>query len=113
MISFYSEVLFELMNSNAVEEWIDDVVDKLNFRRGELSYIFCDDKYLLDINVKYLNHSYLTDIISFDYSLGKMVSGDIFISIDRVRENAKEFDVGFEEELHRVMIHGVLTFLWF
>ena len=78
-----------------------------------MSYIFCDDTYLLDINLQYLNHDTLTDIITFDYSDENTISGDIFISIQRVRDNAKKFNVDFEEELLRVMSHGVLHLLGF
>jgi rRNA maturation RNase YbeY len=78
---------------------------------GTLNYIFCDDAYLVEINLQYLNHNTLTDIITFDYSDESRVSGDIFISIERVRDNAKDFKVGFEEELKRVMSHGVLHLL--
>ena len=77
---------------------------------GELNYIFCDDDYLLDLNVKTLNHNRLTDIISFDYTLGIVVSGDIYISYERVKENSVSLDQPFKDELHRVMIHGVLHY---
>ncbi|MCB0460671.1 MAG: rRNA maturation RNase YbeY, partial [Flavobacteriaceae bacterium] len=76
----------------------------------DISYIFCDDDYLLDINVKYLKHNTLTDIISFDYTDDGLISGDVFVSIDRVKENAEKFNVSFQDELHRVMIHGILHF---
>ena len=75
---------------------------------GEINYIFCDDEYLLKINQDYLKHDYLTDIITFDYVSGKNISGDLYISIDRVKENAEDFNVSFENELKRVMVHGVL-----
>jgi len=75
-----------------------------------VSFIFCDDEYLLDINKRFLNHDYYTDIISFDNTMGTEINGDIFISIERVKDNASEFSVTFVEELHRVIIHGVLHF---
>ncbi len=80
---------------------------------GEINYIFCDDSYLLKMNQDYLNHNTYTDIISFDYSEGKHLAGDIFISIDRIEENAKKFKIPFEKELQRVLIHGILHFAGF
>ena len=79
-------------------------------KEGDINYIFCDDEYLLEINQQYLDHDTLTDIISFDYCVGNELHGDIFISVERVRENALDFDVKFEEELLRVMAHGVLHY---
>ena len=110
MISFNYETDFELPNKLKVSTWISNVILSENCREGDINYLFCDDKYLHDINVKYLNHDTLTDIISFDYSVGKELHGDICISIERVIENAKEFKVSFEDELKRVMIHGVLHY---
>lgn len=110
MIVYNYESNFTLKNKDSVSEWIINGITKEDYKEGEINYIFCDDKYLLEINNKYLNHNTLTDIISFDYSLGKLVSGDIFISVDRVKENAKKFHAFFEDELHRVMIHGILHF---
>ena len=75
---------------------------------GDVSIIFCSDNYILDVNMKYLQHDFFTDIITFDYCEGKTLSGDLFISIDTVRENAREYGVEFEEELHRVIVHGLL-----
>jgi rRNA maturation RNase YbeY len=77
---------------------------------GDINYIFCDDKYLHKLNVEFLNHDTLTDIISFDNSVGNELHGDIFISVERVADNAKDFKVSFEEELRRVMVHGVLHY---
>ena len=79
----------------------------------ELNYIFCNDKYLLDINTRYLNHDFYTDVITFDYCLGNNISGDIFISIERVKENSILYNVAFEEELLRVIVHGLLHLLGF
>jgi rRNA maturation RNase YbeY len=86
------------------------VIQTENKKEGDINYVFCDDDYLVGINLQYLNHNTLTDIISFDYSVGNELHGDVFISIQRVRENAIEFDVAFEEELKRVMVHGVLHY---
>ncbi|MEW5676500.1 rRNA maturation RNase YbeY [Flavobacterium enshiense] len=110
MISFNYETDFQLDNEEAFENWISRVIVSENKELGEISYIFCDDDYLHKINVEYLNHDDLTDIISFDYSEGKILQGDIFISVERVRDNANDFKVSFEEELKRVVIHGVLHY---
>ena len=75
---------------------------------GDVNIIFCSDNYILDINIRYLQHDYFTDIITFDYCEDKILSGDLFISIDSVQENAKEYGSDFEEELHRVIVHGIL-----
>lgn len=111
MITFNYETSFELKDENLLEKWIENVVSDQEFSIGEINYIFCDDAYLHKLNVQFLNHDTLTDIISFDNTLGKQVSGDIFISVERVVENAKDFKVSFNEELHRVMIHGVLHYM--
>ena len=87
------------------------MAEKRGFKVGEISYIFCSDDYLLDINKTYLKHDFYTDIITFDYTDAKKISGDLYISIDRVRDNAQELNLGFEQELHRVIIHGVLHLL--
>lgn len=110
MISFNYETDFQLDNEEAFENWISRVIASESKELGEISYIFCDDEYLHKINVAYLNHDDLTDIISFDYSEGKILQGDIFISIERVKDNAHDFNVPFDEELKRVMIHGVLHY---
>jgi len=110
MISFNYETEFELTNESAVESWIGRVIASEQKSEGELSYIFCDDVYLLGLNQQYLQHDTLTDIISFDYSLGNELSGDIFISVERVRENAEDYNQSFENELLRVIIHGVLHY---
>ena len=111
MITFNSETSFTLKNQNKLVKWIGDVVSSEGFQVGEINYIFCDDSYLNKINQEFLNHDTFTDIISFDYTLGKEVGGDIFISIERVLENAEKFNEVFENELHRVMIHGILHFI--
>ena len=111
MITFNSETSFTLKNQNKLVKWIGDVVSSEGFQVGEINYIFCDDSYLNKINQEFLNHDTFTDIISFDYTLGKEVGGDIFISIERVLENAEKFNEVFENELYRVMIHGILHFM--
>ncbi len=110
MISFNYETDFELENEQAFENWIIDIVDSESSAVGEINYVFCDDEYLHKINVEYLNHDTLTDIISFDYTVGNLLQGDIFISIERVKDNASDFNVSFDEELKRVMAHGVLHY---
>ena len=111
MITFNYETDFTLDNSSKISEWILNTISLEKFTLGELNYIFCDDIYLLDINKKYLNHDTFTDIISFDYTLGKQINGDIYISIDRIKENSKFYNTSFNNELLRVMIHGVLHYL--
>ncbi len=111
MITFNYETDFELKNTEKISEWIRFCIEKESFELGELNYIFCDDEYLHKINLEFLNHDTLTDIISFDYTSGKLVSGDIFISIERVKENASIFKTKFDDELHRVIIHGVLHYM--
>ena len=101
---------FALEDEPQITDWVQFTLDNEERELGELNYIFCDDNYLHDINVKTLNHNTLTDIISFDYTQGLVISGDVFISYERVRENAKDFDLKFRDELHRVMIHGVLHY---
>ena len=111
MITFNYEVDFELPNEEALASWIEESIKQEESLLGEINYIFCNDEDLLKINVKYLNHDTYTDIISFDYSLNETISGDIYISLERVEENAEKFNVTFENELHRVMIHGILHYL--
>lgn len=113
MIEFNYETDFKLENEELIQNWISNCIESYGFNEGELNYIFCDDDYLLKLNVEFLEHDTLTDIISFDYSMGKLISGDIFISVERVRENAKIFNQTFDNELNRVMIHGVLHYLGF
>ncbi|WP_271855317.1 rRNA maturation RNase YbeY [Patiriisocius marinus] len=110
MIEFYSETDFSLPNEEVISQWIESVIKSENCELGEITYVFCDDEYLHKLNVQFLNHDTLTDIISFDNSLGKQIHGEIYISIERVRENATEFNVSFVDELHRVIIHGVLHY---
>lgn len=113
MISFHYETQFELPNEAQIEQWISKVIASENKREGEINYIFCDDAYLHKLNVEFLQHDTLTDIISFDNTVGNELHGDIFISIERVKENAIDFEVSLEEELKRVMVHGVLHYCGF
>ena len=110
MIDFFSETPFNLQNSEEVAGWISAIISNENFEEGEVSYIFCDDEYLHKLNLEFLEHDTLTDIISFDNSLGNQMNGDIFISVERVKENANSFNASFENELHRVIIHGILHY---
>lgn len=110
MITFNYETDFELQNEGSYEKWLAEVIESEDKTEGEINYIFCDDEYLHKINLEYLNHDTLTDIISFDYTIGNLLSGDIYISVERVKENALEFNVSFDEELLRVMAHGVLHY---
>lgn len=123
MIYFHTQDLkFTLKNKNLLKRWISSSIEKKKQKTGELNFIFCSDGYLLGINKQYLNHDTYTDIITFDYSEqnnkklppkkgAKGISGDIYISIDRVKENALKYSKSFEEELHRVLIHGILHLL--
>lgn len=111
MISFFYETNFRLNQTRLWKTWIKNCVEAENYKVGDLNYIFCDDEYLLQINREYLNHDYYTDVIGFQYSIGEEITGDIYISIDRITENAKENHVDFHHELARVMIHGVLHFM--
>ena len=108
IINFYSENDFELQEEKSFGTWIRKVISSEKKQLGEINYIFCDDHYLYKINLKFLDHDTYTDIISFDNSEGDELNGDIFISTDRVTENAKEYNVDFSEELKRVVIHGIL-----
>lgn len=111
MIDFNYLDKFQLPNEQEVRAWLEFVLDQEDRELGEVSYIFCDDEYLYDLNVKYLKHNTLTDIISFDYSLGKVVSGDIYISVERVDENARDRGIEFNDELHRIIVHGMLHYI--
>lgn len=116
MIRFFSEdIAFDLKGKRAISKWLRSVASENGYQIGEMNYIFCSDPYILDINQKFLGHDYYTDIITFDNSedylieKGKRgVSADIYISIDTVRSNGQEYGEGFEKELHRVIVHGLL-----
>ncbi|WP_422858195.1 rRNA maturation RNase YbeY [Flagellimonas sp. S174] len=108
MIDFHFESDFILNDISKFSDWINRIITEESLVVGKLDYIFCDDDRLLSINQEYLGHDTYTDIITFDYTEGKVISGDIFISTDRVRENSKTFQVDEQEELLRVMSHGIL-----
>lgn len=111
-IGFFSEDTdFLPADQEKLSQWIIKVIESEGNTPGAVSFIFCSDEYLLKMNIEHLQHDYYTDIITFDYCEGPMVSGDLFISLDRVRENASELRIPFEDELHRVMVHGVLHLL--
>ena len=113
MVYFYFENDFKLQNSKELLLWISNIIKAEGFEEGEISFIFCNDDYLHKLNVDFLNHDTLTDIISFDNSIGKQLHGDVYISTERVRDNAKSYKTLFLDELHRVIIHGILHFCGF
>ena len=113
MITFNYETNFKLEEEKSIESWVQRMILIHECEEGEVNYIFCDDVYLHKLNMEFLKHDTLTDIISFDNSMGKLINGDIYISIERIVENAKDYKVSFSEELQRVMIHGVLHCLGF
>ena len=109
MIRYFCEdIKFTYKNKLANNRWLKMVAGSEIRKIGDINVIFCSDNYILDVNMKYLQHDYFTDIITFDYCEGTVLSGDLFISVDSVRENSIEFGTDFEEELHRVIVHGVL-----
>ena len=109
MVSFYFvDTEFRLKEKTRIKNWLKLVAESEIFSLGNISVIFCSDNYILDINQKYLQHDYFTDIITFDYSENDRISGDLFISVDTVRENSIEYATDFQDELHRVIVHGVL-----
>tara|TARA_R110000868_G_scaffold347183_1_gene608256 strand:+ start:2881 stop:3300 length:420 start_codon:yes stop_codon:yes gene_type:complete len=110
MINFNYENEFVLDNEEAIANWLSAVIISEDKKEGEINYIFCDDEYLHKINVEYLDHDTLTDIISFDYTMGNELSGDVFVSVERVKDNAIDFNVAFDEELKRVLVHGILHY---
>ena len=111
MINFYNETDFILKDKENLISWIEKIIRINDALLDEINYIFCNDNYLLKINQDFLEHDYFTDIITFDNSIGNTLSADIYISIDRVIDNAKIFDVHFDNELRRVLIHGILHLL--
>ena len=109
MVSYFTEdITFPFKLKRLTSKWLKLVAHSEARRLGDISIIFCSDQYILDVNRKYLNHDYYTDIITFDYCEGDLLSGDLFISIDSVRENAAFYGTAFENELNRVIVHGVL-----
>lgn len=113
MIIFNYETDFKLLDEDKIRNWISLCISDYGFKEGEINYIFCDDEYLLKLNKEFLQHDTLTDIISFDYTIGKEIGGDIFISVERVAENAIKYSQSIENELNRVVVHGVLHYLGF
>ena len=108
-INFFTEdVSFTLKGKKIAREWLISSLQKESKTCGDLNYIFCSDEYLKKVNIDFLQHDYYTDIITFDYSEADEVSGDIYVSIDRIKDNAKQFDKPVYNELSRVLIHGVL-----
>ena len=109
MISYFNQdTAFVLKDKRKTSRWLRFVAESEARKLGAVSIIFCSDNYILDVNIKYLGHDYFTDIITFDYCEGKVLSGDLFISIDSVRENASFYGAQFKDELDRVMVHGIL-----
>ena len=106
--SFNEDIDFDLESREKIFSWLSDSIEKEVHEVGEINFIFCSDDYLLKVNQDYLSHDYYTDIITFDYRDDKIVNGDLFISVDRVKDNAKELKSSFNDELHRVMVHGLL-----
>ena len=116
MINFFSEnITYKLKDKRKIQKWIKLVIEGEKKKAGDINYIFCDDAFLVEMNIKYLNHDTLTDIITFNYNeeSENSINGDIYISIDRVKENSVEYNVPFNTELDRVIIHGVLHLLGF
>ena len=107
-IFFHSENVSFSINEEIVVKWLKKSVNSLGFTIGELSFIFCSDEYIKKINIKYLSHHFFTDVITFNYSKEKLLFGDVYISIERVKENSKTYKTSFNEEMFRVIIHGVL-----
>jgi rRNA maturation RNase YbeY len=108
MITFNSYTDFDLNQKKKHKDWLSFVIKNENFNQGDLAFVFCNDSYLLDLNLKFLNHDTLTDVITFNYNIGRQINGDICISCDRVAENAIKYKTVFSEEIARVMAHGVL-----
>lgn len=109
MVSFFFEnTAFKLKGKTRIKQWLRLVAESEVYTLGNISVIFCSDNYILDINQRYLQHDYFTDIITFDYTEGTKISGDLFVSVDSVKENSVEYGVEFEDELHRVIVHGIL-----
>lgn len=109
MIQYISEgVNPPALQKQKTNRWIKETAAEYGKKTGDIAYIFCSDERILEVNKQYLQHDYYTDIITFDYSEGQIISGDIFISVDTVKTNAREFGVSFEQELNRILIHGIL-----
>ena len=111
ILYFNEDVPFPKLSRRKINSWIKKVIECEGKRTGDISFIFCSDEYLLEVNSNYLKHFYYTDVITFDYVVGDIVSGDVFISIDRIKENSLTYEVAFESELNRVFVHGILHLL--
>lgn len=108
-IAFYAEgIELPAIKKKVVSDWIKVVAGTYGKKTGDISYIFCSDEKILEVNRQYLQHDYYTDIITFDYTSGNKISGDLFISLDTVKTNAEKFETAYNEELHRTIIHGIL-----
>lgn len=108
-ITFDSDnIEFPNIKKRETSAWIKKIANSYNKKIGDVGYLFCNDEKILEINRQYLDHDFYTDIISFDYSEGDLISGDIFISLDTVRSNSQKYNTDYQEELYRVIIHGVL-----
>ena len=109
MIQFYAEeIALPAIQQEQIRTWVKSVAASYGKKTGDISYIFCSDEKILEVNRQYLQHDYYTDIITFDYTSGSKIAGDLFISLDTVRTNAEQFAASYEEELHRTIIHGIL-----
>ena len=108
-VSYFAEdVKMPAIKKGETTDWIRRVASEYGKKCGDIAYIFCSDEKILEVNKAYLQHDYYTDVITFDYTEGDKISGDIFISVDTVRSNAEQFGTDYDEELHRIIIHGVL-----
>lgn len=108
-ISFHAEdIELPAIKQEAVSNWIKAVTETYGKKTGDITYIFCSDEKILEVNRQYLQHDYYTDIITFDYTSGNKISGDLFISLDTVKTNSEKFETPYNEELHRTIIHGIL-----
>ena len=105
---FYEDTDFQFKPKSLTKQWLKTVAASEMKKIGNVNVIFCSDNYILDVNIRYLSHDYFTDIITFDYCEGNTLHGDIFVSLDTVRSNAAEFGATFDNELHRILIHGIL-----
>ncbi len=108
MIKFNYQTHFTFKNRQKVKAWLTSVIEVLNYELIQIDYVFCDDDYIRDINTSHLNHDYVTDIITFDYSQGKQLEAEIYVDPFQVKRNAKDYDNTFKDELHRVLVHGLL-----
>jgi len=110
---FYEQVVENQVDEDIIKSWVSTIITNYNSFLGSINYIFCDDEYILDVNQQYLNHDYFTDIITFDYCENNIISGDLFISLDTVLSNSRLFNTSYYQELHRVIIHGILHLIGF